>query len=105
MASIGFVDGRPSASIDVYLSEVRKLLDVFVLDDRPLTEHPRVLQEELMGRALGRAVAHEIGHFVFGSSDHSRSGLMRPTYRVNQLIGGPDQPFTVIEPSTCAQHQ
>ena len=54
----------PSTSIDVYPSEVRALLDVFVLDDKPLSHpRPRVLQEHLMGRMLGRAVAHEDGPF------------------------------------------
>jgi hypothetical protein len=106
MASIRFVDGNPSASIDVYLSEVRELLDVFVLDERPLTHRPSLLQQQLMGRVLGRAVAHEIGHVVFGSAGHARFGLMRPTHRLDQLIGRTDQPFTIIEPpaAACGQH-
>jgi hypothetical protein len=106
IASIRFVDKKPSTSIDVYLIEVRKLLDRYVFDDRPLTHQPSRLQDQLMGRVLGRAVAHEIGHFVFASAGHARSGLMRPTHRVDQLVGRLDQPFAIIEPppAACGQH-
>jgi hypothetical protein len=106
IASIRFVDEKPSTSIDVYLSEVRALLDLFVFDDRPLTHQPSLLQDELLGRVLGRAVAHELGHFVFSSAGHARSGLMRSTHRMDQLVGRLDQPFTIIEPpsAACGQH-
>ena len=106
MASIRFVDRTPSTSIDVYPSEVRALLDVFVFDDKPLSHRPRLLQEHLMGRMLGRAVAHEIGHFFFATAAHARVGLMRANHRVGQLIGRSDQPFAVVEPpsATCGQH-
>ena len=106
MASIEFVDKKPTTSIDVYPREVRKLLDVYVLDDRPLSHRPLAMQEHLLGRVLGRAVAHEIGHFVFASTGHARSGLMRAAHRVNQLIGRMDQPFAIVEPlpAACGQH-
>ena len=31
----------------------------------------------LTSRALGRALAHEIGHYLLGSKEHTRSGLMQ----------------------------
>jgi len=34
---------------------------------------------------LGRAIAHEIGHLLLGSVDHSRFGLMRATWTANQV--------------------
>lgn len=50
-----------------------------------LSAWPVALREQIIGRALGRALAHEIGHFVLRSPHHSDSGLMRPEYRASAL--------------------
>ena len=36
--------------------------------------------EQRLGVVLGRALAHEIGHFLLGTHTHARSGLMRPRF-------------------------
>jgi hypothetical protein len=36
---------------------------------------------------LGRAIAHEIGHLLLGSADHSRLGLMRALWSHDELRG------------------
>jgi hypothetical protein len=38
------------------------------------------------GRLLGRAIAHEIGHLLLGTSEHSRSGLMREIWTDEELV-------------------
>jgi hypothetical protein len=38
-----------------------------------------------MARALGRVLAHEIGHFVLALPSHAPSGLMRPTFSGREL--------------------
>lgn len=43
--------------------------------------------ETLMGRALGRALAHELGHYVFQSKLHTRRGLMRPDWSADETFG------------------
>lgn len=48
-----------------------------------------VLDWEL-ARALGRVLAHEIGHVLLGVTYHDRAGLMRATFRAEEL-GGPDR--------------
>ena len=35
---------------------------------------------------LGRAIAHEIGHLILGTNNHSESGLMREVWTVEQLL-------------------
>jgi hypothetical protein len=40
------------------------------------TESPGI-GEHRLGLVLGRAVAHEIGHFLLGTNGHARHGLMR----------------------------
>jgi hypothetical protein len=34
---------------------------------------------------LGRAVAHEVGHLLIGTNEHSASGLMRPVWTATEL--------------------
>jgi len=51
-----------------------------------------VLDREL-ARALGRVLAHEIGHVLLGGADHERTGLMRATFRGDELAGADRTPF------------
>jgi hypothetical protein len=44
----------------------------------------------LLSRALGRALAHEIGHYLLGTSRHTARGLMRAAF----------YPLDLIEPAT-----
>ena len=39
---------------------------------------PETMREEIVGRVLGRVLAHEIGHYVLRSPQHAANGLMRP---------------------------
>ena len=39
-----------------------------------------------MGRALGRVLGHEIGHFLLGSRDHTAKGLMRSEQILTDLV-------------------
>jgi hypothetical protein len=48
------------------------------------SDHARVFetqehQDYRLGLILGRAVAHEIGHFILGTNTHAAAGLMRAT--------------------------
>jgi hypothetical protein len=46
--------------------------------------------ELLLSRALGRALAHEIGHYLLGTSRHTALGLMRAHF----------SPLELLEPAT-----
>jgi hypothetical protein len=48
---------------------------------------PPVLLNVVMARALGRVLAHEIGHFVLALPSHAPSGLMRPAFTGRELAG------------------
>ena len=63
-ASILFVDGRPTTHITVHAGHVARRLAGMRVDDLPFAERPRLIQELVLGRVLGRAVAHEVGHFL-----------------------------------------
>ena len=47
-------------------------------NDRPLRMAPTSAQDRLLGRMIGRALAHEIGHYLLASSKHAEEGLMKP---------------------------
>jgi hypothetical protein len=47
---------------------------------------PQQRRELLLGRMLGRALAHQIGHYLLRSNMHTPSGLMRPTWPLELLI-------------------
>jgi hypothetical protein len=42
-----------------------------------LVRWPPAVQERLAARLLGRAIAHELGHYLLRSREHSDTGLMR----------------------------
>ena len=85
MASILFIDGKPTTLIGAYPGEVQRLLETVRMDVRPVGERPAAYRHRLMGRVLGRAIAHELGHFLFGSSGHAADGLMRARHRLDDL--------------------
>ena len=43
------------------------------------------LDERRLGIVLGRALAHEIGHYLLGTHTHARSGLMRPQFDAHEF--------------------
>jgi hypothetical protein len=47
----------------------------------------------LLGRAIARVAAHEIGHYLSQEGRHHASGLMRPELTVSQLVGADRAPF------------
>ena len=46
---------------------------------------PQALVDLLLARSLGRALAHEIGHYLFGNG-HTVHGLMRASFTPAELI-------------------
>jgi len=48
-----------------------------------------------MGRALGRVLAHEIGHVILGVSAHQRRGLMRASFFPEELVAPQRSAFTL----------
>ena len=55
-------------------------------DGRPLINSTEDLQNQAMGRIIGRAVAHEIGHFLLASQTHAASGLMRAALDPERMV-------------------
>src|SRR5262245_33185011 len=71
-------DNDVAPARDIYLphtnaEELLKSMKDLVATDRM----PRAERETLLGRAMGRALAHELGHYLLASKAHTSKGLMR----------------------------
>jgi hypothetical protein len=67
--------GHPAALVSI--DGARHL----VASVRGRVEHePLAMGERRLGTVLGRALAHEIGHYLLDTSRHAKQGLMRPNF-------------------------
>lgn len=87
LASILFLDDQPRPTIVVYHNTIAAIVSDSTLLGRHVSEWPPDFREVAMGRVLGRALAHEIGHFLLRSRNHSAIGLMRANPSISDLIG------------------
>jgi len=58
---------------------------------------PGAAGNDLAARLLGRAVAHEIGHYLLRTRDHAPRGLMRAVFTVRDVRG--DRSELLLEPA------
>jgi hypothetical protein len=74
--------GRPGA---VAIVSIRRADDLVAGWRRPAVVPPSYHQDQV-GLVLGRVAAHEIGHYLLNSRDHTRSGLMREIFEIRELV-------------------
>lgn len=87
LAWIPFVEGVPQPHIRVSLPAAQRLLQTRSWwDGKPLAAAMPKIQQEVLGRVMGRALAHEIGHYLLASRLHTKSGLMRAALPPNELV-------------------
>jgi hypothetical protein len=53
----------------------------------PVQWMPPLQREILLARAMGRALAHELGHYLSASKAHSDKGLMKAVHSASELFG------------------
>lgn len=86
MAWLGLdVNGCPASAIEVSLGQVTIAVMSAEYSGHEVRTLPTFLRETLLGRALGRVIAHEIGHWLFGS-EHAPAGLMKPVLTPDDLV-------------------
>jgi hypothetical protein len=77
-----FAGNGPDRFIHLSRASAEGLLrDTPGLNDATITSH-----EAFIGRALGRALAHELGHYILRSKVHTPRGLMRETWTSGQTF-------------------
>jgi hypothetical protein len=80
---ITFTGGEADPSIHVSIAGVEDLLlGAGDFDDTVTTRH-----DLLIDRALGRALSHELGHYLLASKTHTSRGLMRASWSPRQVFG------------------
>jgi hypothetical protein len=76
---------RPSRLIELALPAVATSVQGELLFGRPVRGLPAASRNVAVGRALGRVLAHEIGHWLFGRA-HTPDGLMRASIKRRDLV-------------------
>ena len=76
---------RPSQLIELALPAVATSVQGESLFGRPVRGLPAASRNVAVGRALGRVLAHEIGHWLFGRA-HTPDGLMRASIKRRDLV-------------------
>jgi hypothetical protein len=98
IAAIRFVDAKPTNTVLVSFRNANVLLERDATESRILGERFKSLKEKRLGRMLGRAIAHEIGHFLNQSGAHTDRGLMKAAHSVSDLTGRSRLPFKIERP-------
>lgn len=85
---IEFVDDRPQPVLTVSLAATSRLLRTGKWSGRPFSSLPARASALFTQRAVARAAAHELGHYLLRTKDHARRGLMRAVYTVDEIMSG-----------------
>ena len=85
-------DGLPASVVTLYLRPIDRLARETSIGGSVARFWPPGLHDLLMARIVGRALAHEVGHFVLRSPTHAATGLMRAR----------QQPSTWVQPGRRA---
>lgn len=83
---IQFVDDRPASTITVSTTAAERLMQASSWSGAPLTRLPVAVRRQFMTRALGRSIAHELGHYLLRSKRHARRGLMRDHLTADDIM-------------------
>ena len=87
LGRVPFGEHGPGNLIQISFEAITSLVMGSSYMSTPIAKLPDFLQQVLLGRGLGRVVAHEIGHWLVGRG-HMREGLMRPAFYPGDLVEG-----------------
>jgi hypothetical protein len=87
LASLGQpLDPCGGALAHVWVRNIRGFTESVVVGGKRFENLPNALADVILGRALGRALAHEIGHYLLGTGQHASHGLLRSTFEPYELL-------------------
>jgi hypothetical protein len=79
-------DNVPATTITIDVASVTTTVAAVRFAGRPYDQWPRAWRDALVGRALGRVLAHEVGHYLLASRQHGADGLMRAAFDGDELL-------------------
>ncbi len=86
LGSVAFASPvTPINVLRVFVSPQRLIASARV-ERTPLAQWPRVLQERFVAQAIGRTTAHELGHYLLATRQHTGRGLMRESFSAKELL-------------------
>ena len=97
MASLLFTADGPGTVLYASLDRARSLIDSVERG----TPVPAAQADWLAAVLLGRAVAHELGHYLLRSREHAKTGLMRAAFSPKDASNDPRQ-FRLLPGQTAA---
>jgi hypothetical protein len=89
--------GRPANVVTVSVATAHKLMAGERWMGRRFEDFPLMLRQQWVTRALGWSAAHEIGHFLLRTTEHSGRGLMRSEVTALDVIGN-ERRWVQLEP-------
>jgi hypothetical protein len=93
MGWVTFVDEEPDGDIHLAHDNAERYILAFAGGgSRPVPPNERFL---LLGRTLGRALAHELGHYLLQSKAHTTNGLMKARRTIKEFIDPDRRGFDV----------
>jgi len=97
LGSIYFVDGFPTAAVVLYPNTIAALIPPEMMLGPGVHERSPFSYDRMLGRVTGRALAHEIGHYLLRSRGHSPHGLMRAKPPMTEMIEMNRHGFTLAD--------
>jgi hypothetical protein len=92
LGAIRFRAGLPEPTILMYAPAIDTLVSLAPMM-RSERECLPAIHDMMVGRAFGRALAHEVGHYLLRSRYHAPAGLMRAMHRSPDLIAAEREGF------------
>src|SRR5258708_847911 len=86
-------DGTPASAIALNFDAVSRIATSAPFMGLHPAFWPAGLRDEVIARALGRALAHEIGHYLLRSPHPASSGLMQARPKGSRPAGPDDPPL------------
>jgi hypothetical protein len=86
LGALAFRDGVPFPAIAVFVDEVVRIVAAAGVHGTSELTWPPALRDHIVGRVIGRVLAHEIGHFLLRDMRHTPTGLMRTTHSGADLV-------------------
>jgi len=77
---------QPEQELHVSYANARALLEAAAPVVGGVSAMPMLQRETYMARAMGRALAHELGHYLLASKAHTARGLMQTQRSASELF-------------------
>lgn len=91
------VDGSGLPEPNIYLSyaNAMRFLVASRLTVGQVDRMPMLQRDTYLARALGRALAHEVGHYLMGSTQHAARGLMMAVHSSTEFFAPDRRTFSI----------